>query len=191
MRSRTGVPAPKQLLGILLALAAAVSAVGAGEPPSPRPSHSSYRESAESFTWELAWEAGVPPQGEFLPERQDPSQPKLWSPSLRLSVGRSEFTFALRAQHSSQLHEVDAPQSSRLRESTRWKREVAWPEDWTRVGTWEILHLHTAKDHRDVYDLLIRGETDTQGKRTRRLLFQGVHGPPARAKKVKNTGTKK
>ena len=150
-----------------------------------------YRESNESFTWELDWDGTASgADEEFTPLRADPTLPELWSPSLRLGAAKG-FRALFRARHNGRAHDLDAPQGSLYQAVFRQKQNLTGPDEWTRVLLGEAPHLQTPKDHKDQYDLLARTRTDAQGRKVYRLVFQGTHGPPAKAKKVKKQSKKR
>jgi hypothetical protein len=145
-----------------------------------------YRETSESFTWELDWDGtGSPTEVEYSPVRPDPTLPELWTPVLRLSVGAKTFRCTVRARHNCRVHELDAPKGSALQLLYPIRERLKGPSEWARVEARAVPHLHTGRDHRDEYELLARTETDAQGRKVYRLVLQGVHGLAAKPKKLK------
>ncbi len=148
-------------------------------------STSSYRESADSFTWELQWDGSAGLAEELQPQRAGEDEPELWTPSVRLSGGRQGFRCVFRGRHTSRAHELDAPEGPAVHLVFRLRQNLKGPAEWARIGAAEGLHLQTSKDHKDQYEVLAQTRTDAGGDKTYRLVFQASHGPPPRAKKPK------
>ncbi|MBI5440965.1 MAG: hypothetical protein HY900_07125 [Deltaproteobacteria bacterium] len=152
----------------------------------------SYRETSDSFTWEIDWDGRAPAtETQFLPERPDPSLPELWTPSVRLVAGPRGFRCTFRARHNCRVHEMDAPKGRLLHLTLPFKDRLKGPDEWARVETRPVVHLHTGKDHKDEYDLLARTEVDGLGRKVYRLVLQGAHGLATKPKKLKGGKGKK
>lgn len=145
-----------------------------------------YRETSESFTWEIDWDGAAPAGStEVVPVRPDPSLPELWTPSLRLVSGPKGFSCTFSARHNCRVHEMDAPKGALLKLTFGRREALQGPPEWGRIDTRSLVHLHTGKDHKDDFDLLARTELDPQGRKLYRLVLQGTHGLQAKAKKLK------
>ena len=152
-----------------------------------------YRESAESFTWELEWDGAVPSGSqELTPPRADTQAPEHWSALVRIAPNpksRSTVRFAFEARHGCRVHETDAPEGATYRAVFFLDHPLRGSSDWVRLDGKLLPHLATPKDRADAFDVLYRVAAKPEGKNGR-LVFQAAHGPGLRAKKAAKPGAK-
>lgn len=167
----------------VLALGLTVVAEG---PARPELVGTAFREVPDSFTWELAWDGAAAGPAVLRPERAEgEAGSECWLVSVRTApLRRGAARLVVQARHACRVHDLDAPQGPLCRIAFALALTPAGSKDWSRVERRALDHLATPKDHPDTVDVFWRWASDAEGRRSVRLVVQGGHGPPGRAKKT-------
>lgn len=179
-----------RVLGSLAALSVAGASTGRAEVTT-----ASYRETAQSFTWEVRWDGKAPRSPQDLsPPRDEGEGERFWAPSMRVTRipggAAAGIRVTLRARHESRVHELDLPQGPRYEGILVLRAGSGAAGDWTRLDRRQLPHLSTPKDTLDTFDACWGAEASASGEKTVRLIVQGAHGPAGRAKKPRKAKSK-